>query len=479
MPHPLEYIVDGAEMLCNKGTIQGNFIETANLTRVKVSDTVVSIAGDKMAIVNIPCFGMCTHTGSTCQPVPVEWQDTYKAKVNDQETLVFESQISCAIGEPGGLIKFISSGQVAIPPEDMQKIMDEFGEDASWGWWDTAELVPVAGSAIGIFRSAAKGNGWMALANVGFLVSDVAGIFTLGTSTAASTAAKAALKAGVSAAKATVAKMGGKMLKKGASEAYAKAVAKKADEIAATTGQVCVKACFPAGTLVAVKDGHKNIEDIKVGDLVWAYNETTGESDLKPVVATMQNEVDATVKITLSEDVIESTVEHPFYTRKGWKAAGDLTTQDELKTKEGKWETIKALKSLFDKKKVYNFEVADWHTYFVGAWEWVVHNAKKCKGGKGRASNKLKRDPQATGDHSTFRRGDNGQIYKYETYEKTKTGHFNPVKRYDGGRPDGTPGAPHVNSVTQQAIPTPHVQGKNIPGGVRAPKPGEIPKKPK
>ena len=24
---------------------------------------------------------------------------------------------------------------------------------------------------------------------------------------------------------------------------------------------------------------------------------------------------------------------------------------------------------------MYNFEVADWHTYFVGAWEWLVHNA--------------------------------------------------------------------------------------------------------
>ena len=30
---------------------------------------------------------------------------------------------------------------------------------------------------------------------------------------------------------------------------------------------------------------------------------------------------------------------------------------------------------MYPKKKVYNFEVADWHTYFVGAWEWLVHNA--------------------------------------------------------------------------------------------------------
>ena len=32
----------------------------------------------------------------------------------------------------------------------------------------------------------------------------------------------------------------------------------------------------------------------------------------------------------------------------------------------------------FSTKKVYNFEVAHWHTYFVGSWDWLVHNAKKC-----------------------------------------------------------------------------------------------------
>jgi hypothetical protein len=27
---------------------------------------------------------------------------------------------------------------------------------------------------------------------------------------------------------------------------------------------------------------------------------------------------------------------------------------------------------------VYNFEVADWHTYLIGYWMWIVHNAKVC-----------------------------------------------------------------------------------------------------
>lgn len=33
---------------------------------------------------------------------------------------------------------------------------------------------------------------------------------------------------------------------------------------------------------------------------------------------------------------------------------------------------------MYSNKKVYNFEVADWHTYFVGVLAWLVHNADKC-----------------------------------------------------------------------------------------------------
>jgi len=41
--------------------------------------------------------------------------------------------------------------------------------------------------------------------------------------------------------------------------------------------------CFPAGTLVATESGHKPIEQIKVGDLVWAQSDKTGKVDLRRV----------------------------------------------------------------------------------------------------------------------------------------------------------------------------------------------------
>ena len=95
--------------------------------------------------------------------------------------------------------------------------------------------------------------------------------------------------------------------------------------------------------------------------------------------------------------------------------------------------------------------------------------------GKGKAKNKLKPDDNASGDHTVFERDNNGNIYKYETYEKTKTGHNNPVKRFDGGKPDGSPGQPHTNKKTKVDVPTPHVQGKTVPDGARPAKPDEIP----
>ncbi|BAP31524.1 RHS repeat-associated core domain-containing protein [Chryseobacterium sp. StRB126] len=96
--------------------------------------------------------------------------------------------------------------------------------------------------------------------------------------------------------------------------------------------------------------------------------------------------------------------------------------------------------------------------------------------GGGRGANKLQPNSDAVGPHTTFQRGTNGKVHKYETYEKTSSGHFNPSKRYDGGKPDGTPGAPHINKKTGESIPTPHVQGKNTPGGARAAEPHEIPR---
>jgi hypothetical protein len=61
----------------------------------------------------------------------------------------------------------------------------------------------------------------------------------------------------------------------------------------------------PAGTPVAVEGGYKNIEELQVGELVWAWHEQTGDLALKPLLHTMQRESDALVELQVG-------TEHPF-----------------------------------------------------------------------------------------------------------------------------------------------------------------------
>jgi Pretoxin HINT domain/Domain of unknown function (DUF4280) len=377
MPHELEYIVDKAVCHCDKGAAPNFFRGLAN-QNVKINGCMACTKADKIPIANIPSFGVCSVTGSACTPAPLDWTDTYKVKIKGKETLLFKSSLPCSVG---GKIEFMTSGQVPVTEEELANMTDENSEqeeDEGWGWWDTAELIPVVGSVIGIVRSAAKGDWWMAAANVGFLALDIAGVASFGATTAASTAAKGGLKAGLKVAGKAALKSAGKVLTKQGAKALAKGLAKHVDDIAKATGKICVFACFPAGTPVHTVSGRKNIEEIVAGDKVWAWDEDSGTVALKKVTATMQHEVDATVEITLEGETIETTAEHPFYTREGWKDAADLTTGDELKTKEGEWKFIKAHKFAYQKRKVFNFEVEGWHTYFVGVLAWLVHNAPVC-----------------------------------------------------------------------------------------------------
>ena len=138
---------------------------------------------------------------------------------------------------------------------------------------------------------------------------------------------------------------------------------------------LCVTACFPAGTPVAVASGYKNIEDIKVGELVWSWHEETGDLALKPVLHTMQREADALVQLRLGADVVQATPEHPFWVNGGWKVAGELVVGDAVLRSDGLTMPVSEVSHQTEQPTtVYNFEVADWHTYLVSWWMFVVHN---------------------------------------------------------------------------------------------------------
>ena len=65
--------------------------------------------------------------------------------------------------------------------------------------------------------------------------------------------------------------------------------------------KITKKGCFVEGTLVLTEDGLVPIEDIEVGDYVWAENPDTGDITLKEVLDTFEKQVDTIVTITVDD----------------------------------------------------------------------------------------------------------------------------------------------------------------------------------
>lgn len=146
--------------------------------------------------------------------------------------------------------------------------------------------------------------------------------------------------------------------------------------------------CFTAGTKVLTEEGEKNIEDIEVGDMVLARDENTpnGELAYKEVTNLYRNQRDDIIKLYVDDQIIETTDNHPFWVEgKGWIFADELQEGDKLQKANGSNLTIDKVEfiKLDELVTVYNFTVADYHTYYVtdiGIW---VHNTNCMFGAKG------------------------------------------------------------------------------------------------
>ncbi len=379
MPHELEYIVKDALIMCDKGTAPASFTPTYN-TSVKISGCLVSTKADKLPLVNIPCMGACSMLqGSPCNPTPTDWENTYKVKVKGQETLLYKSELPCSLG---GKIKFITSGQVKIPPEEYDKLIEENSteNDSGLSWLDGVEMIPFIGGVVGMVRSATKDpTDWLGFGlSAVSLVADVAGLFSFGAGNGVSATIKAG-KLGRVAIKATkVASKVGKASKLGKAglKVVAKSLAKKVDDIALKTGKVCVFACFPKGTKIHTEKGFQDIENIRIGDLVWSWDETTNTKALKKVVSTTSTKTDVVVELhTINGKIVKTTPNHPFKTNTEWTDALDLKVGDVLKTFNDNNLKLSKIVHLPSDEEVYNFYVEDFNTYYVGDDLVLVHNA--------------------------------------------------------------------------------------------------------
>ena len=155
--------------------------------------------------------------------------------------------------------------------------------------------------------------------------------------------------------------------------------------------------CFVAGTLVQTADGTATIETIEVGDYVWAWDELRNDVALKRVLETYVNETDELVHVFVSGEEIVTTPSHPFYSPvKGWTDAVHLRAGDILVLVNGEYVVVEKVQHelLESPVKVYNFQVEDYHTYYVAESGVLVHNScsdfKKIDPSKFEKANNLK-----------------------------------------------------------------------------------------
>ena len=140
-------------------------------------------------------------------------------------------------------------------------------------------------------------------------------------------------------------------------------------------------ACFIAGTTILTATGLVAIEKLAAGDKVISTNPDTLETAEKTVLETYVRQVDKLVHITINGEEIVTTDNHPFYVQgRGFINAGNLLVGDKLVSVNGEDLIIEDyyLELTEEPVSVYNFQVEDFHTYFVGDCAVWVHNAE-CK----------------------------------------------------------------------------------------------------
>ncbi len=138
--------------------------------------------------------------------------------------------------------------------------------------------------------------------------------------------------------------------------------------------------CFVAGTEILTVAGLVAIENISEGDEVLAENPETGEKGVKRVVQTFVKQTYNLVHIYVEDEEIVTTPEHPFWEmNREWCSAIEIRAGDILKLSNGKTAVVSKVYSetLSSPVTVYNFEVEDYHTYYVGNHTVLVHNLCK------------------------------------------------------------------------------------------------------
>ena len=154
-----------------------------------------------------------------------------------------------------------------------------------------------------------------------------------------------------------------------------------ADSAPECVGAQCAALCFAPETLVETEDGLRPIDTLKAGDRVLARDPETAALAYKPVlrmIITPRRALETLVVVSAlgQMESVRVTPNHPFFVRgRGWVEASQIVpNEDALSDDSGGELRVASAASMAEGSTVYNMEVQDFHTYFVGRSHAWVHN---------------------------------------------------------------------------------------------------------
>lgn len=331
---------------------------------------------------------MVNHIASGITAKIQEWKEHPKEAALKLAVGVGTFAITAALAvATGGTSMLITGAILGAAESAIDAYLDEVerGEPANWKEIGTSALI---GGVSGLVMGGAGAVALKAVKPLQFCAKTAGEVTAqIGTRWAAGTAGN---YAGGMVTNFAADLIEGKSVKESAQDTWQKRYDILADAAAMSLVNVATEAvvapkCFTAGTLVLTAEGLVAIETIKVGDRVLAYNEETGEIAYKDVLNTFVNSTDELTKLTVeTEDgeleTIESTPGHPYYVEETGEfvKAYQLKEGTKLSLADGRAAYVKEIqtKETEETVSVYNFEVDDFHTYYVGENSVLVHNMR-------------------------------------------------------------------------------------------------------
>ena len=129
------------------------------------------------------------------------------------------------------------------------------------------------------------------------------------------------------------------------------------------------------------KDGYKDIEKLKVGNIVLTYNEEKGINEYKKIldVFIYKNKIENLYTISTNNFSFKLTGFHRIYIRRNgaisYIAANKAKIGDYVKYADGTYHRIIKISYVPQIKTVYNLHVEDNNNFYVGSKGVLVHNA--------------------------------------------------------------------------------------------------------